>query len=52
VTEIVQGVEDNLMRYYNCLNEELEVIQDGGYIENPEDDEVDLFTEMMQKQFL
>jgi hypothetical protein len=47
VTEIVQGVEDNLVRYYNCLSEELEVIQDDGYIKKADDDEVDLFTEML-----
>jgi hypothetical protein len=51
VTEIVQGVEDNLVRYYNCLSEEPEVIQDSGCIEEADDDEVDLFTEMLQEQF-
>jgi hypothetical protein len=51
LTEIVQRVEDNLVRHYNCLSEESEVIQDSGCIEKADDDEVDLFTEMLQEQF-
>jgi hypothetical protein len=51
VRKIARGVEDNLVRYYNCLSEELEVIQDGGYIEKADHDEVGLFTEMLQEHF-